>query len=80
MKILISVLLAAGTGFAAAYFFVSSQNESAVKAERAKVEAQWQAEKEKLESELAVAKNKKPKIEQVKTEVQKGKKSTLKQA
>jgi len=69
MKILVSVLLAASTGFAAAYFFVSSQNEAAVKAERAKVEAQWQVEKGKLESELAVAKNKKSRVEQVKTEV-----------
>lgn len=69
MKILITILLAASTGFAAAYFFVSNQNESALKNERAKVEAQWQAEKEKLENELAGAKNKKSRVEQVKTEV-----------
>ena len=66
MKILISILLAASTGFAAAYFFVSSQNESALKAERAKVEAQWQVEKEQLQADLAAAKSKR--TEQARTE------------
>lgn len=69
MKILVTILLAASTGFAAAYFYVSNQNEAAVKAERAKVEAHWKAENEKLQSELAAAKNQQPRIEQVKTEV-----------
>ncbi len=69
MKTLIAILLAASTGFAAAYFLVSDQNEVALKSERAKIEAQWQAEKEKLESELAAAKNAQPRVEQVTTEV-----------
>src|SRR5690606_34933028 len=69
MKILVTILLAASTGFAAAYFYVSNQNEAAVKAERAKVEAHWKAENEKLQEELAAAKNQQPRIEQVKTEV-----------
>jgi hypothetical protein len=69
MKMFVTILLAASTGFAAAYFFVSGQNESALNTERAKVEAQWQAEKEKLESELAAAKNQQPKVERIKTEV-----------
>ena len=69
MKFLITILLAASTGFAAAYFFVSNSNDAALKNERAKSEAQWQAEKAKLESELSAAKNKKAKVEHITTEV-----------
>lgn len=69
MKTLVIILLAASTGFAAAYFYVSNQTETALKTERAKVEAQWKAENEKLQSELAAAQDQQPRIEQVKTEV-----------
>lgn len=69
MKILVAILLAAASGFAAAYFFVSGQNETALKNERAKIEATWLAEKQKWESELAAAKNKKARVEEIKTEI-----------
>ncbi|MEP6664605.1 MAG: hypothetical protein ABJC04_13170, partial [Verrucomicrobiota bacterium] len=69
MKTLIAIVLAASTGFAAAYFFVSGQNEMALKNERAKVEAQWQTDKQKLERELANARNKKDKGEEITKEV-----------
>lgn len=69
MKTILSVLLAGGIGFAAAYAFVSSKNESALASERAKMEAKWQAEKESLEASLAAAKNKKSRVEQITTEV-----------
>ena len=69
MKVLITILLAASIGFAAAYVIVSNRHEAMLKTERARMEAQWQAERESLETQLAVAKNKKPKVEQVTTEV-----------
>ncbi len=62
-------MLAAGIGFAAAYAFVSNKNEAALVSERAKLEAQWQEEKQSLEASLAAAKNKKARVEQVTTEV-----------
>ena len=69
MKTFVIILLAASTGFAAAYFYVSNQTETALKTERSKIEAQWKADNEKLQSQLAAAKNQQPRIEQVKTEV-----------
>ncbi|MEO6182519.1 MAG: hypothetical protein ABIP71_05385 [Verrucomicrobiota bacterium] len=69
MKTILSVLLAGGIGFAAAYAFLSNKNEAALTTERAKMEAQWQAEKQSLEASLTAAKNKKARVEQVTTEV-----------
>ncbi|MEO7678259.1 MAG: hypothetical protein ABIV39_15990 [Verrucomicrobiota bacterium] len=66
---MITILLAAALGFAAAYAIVSTRNGAILKSERAKLEAQWQVERENLEAQLAAARNKKPKVEQLTTEV-----------
>lgn len=69
MKLVISILLTAGICSAATYFIVSQHTDAAIKAERAQLEARWKADKEKLEAELAVEKNRSPQIEHVKAEV-----------
>ena len=69
MKTFLTILIAGCIGFAAAFAIVSNRNEAALKNERAKLEAQWQTERANLESQLAIAKNKKNKVEQVTTEV-----------
>ncbi len=69
MKTLIAIIVAASTGFAAAYFYVSNQNETALKTERTKAEEQWKTEKQQLEHALAAAKNRSEKVESVTKEV-----------
>src|SRR5688572_28726593 len=67
MKMLLSVLVAAGVGFTAAYLYVANQT-TALKAEHAKLAAQWQSEKDDLESALAAAKRKGVRVETIEKE------------
>src|SRR4051812_11341380 len=67
MKKLLSVLIAAGVGFAAAAFIVTTQKNSAFEKERAKMEADWRAERERLEAEAG--KRKPGKNQNTRTEV-----------
>src|SRR5687768_2143648 len=67
MKTLLSVLVAAGIGFAAAYFIVSNQIDD-LKNQRATLEAQWDSEREKLEGELAASKRKAGRVDRITTE------------
>ncbi|MEO7298843.1 MAG: hypothetical protein ABI042_09735 [Verrucomicrobiota bacterium] len=69
MKTFLSILIAGGIGFAAAYALVSNRNDAALQNERVRLEALWQVEKQNLESDLALAKNRKTKTEQITTQV-----------
>ncbi|MDB6028568.1 MAG: hypothetical protein JWM68_4791 [Verrucomicrobiales bacterium] len=53
MKTFLTALVALVVGFGAAFAIVSAQKESALNDQRAKLEAQWRAEKEQLEAEMS---------------------------
>lgn len=68
MKTLLSILVAGGVGFGAAYFIAAKQTE-ALKQQQAQVEREFQAKVEGLEAELKAERSKQPLIERVTTEV-----------
>lgn len=68
MKIVLSILVACGIGFGAAYLIAGKQAE-ALKAEQAKLQAEFQAKIKGLESDLALERSKQPMVQQVTKEV-----------
>ncbi|MFN7138464.1 MAG: hypothetical protein ACK4UN_03905 [Limisphaerales bacterium] len=68
MKTVLSILVAGGLGFGAAYFITAKQTE-ALKSEQARLETEYQEKVKKLQSELAAERNRLPTIERVTTQV-----------
>ncbi len=69
MKYLLSILIAGGVGFAAAYVAVSNRESSERREEIARLEAEWRKEKDALEAALREEQSKPAMIEHVERQV-----------
>ena len=70
MKKLVALLFVAAVGFAAGAIYISRQKDSQFQKTKAGLEEQWQAERQRLEKDLKLARNRPARVEQVTSTVQ----------